>query len=512
MTPSSTFTNLDWCVVASYFLLVLSIGAYFSRGQKNDRGFFLADRSMPMWAVSLSIIATSLSAVTFIGAPQEAFRRDLSYLILNLGGLIAVFIIAQFFIPAFYQSNSLTIYGYLEKRFNSRVRIAAGIAFLAGRLLASGARLFAASLGVSLLFYGNAQENTHQLITTIVILGTTGTIYTFCGGIKAVIWTDVLQILVVIGSAILSIAVLYHNIPLSFGGMISYLANSPSLVEGGNKLSVLHTGFDWGTPYNIWTGLFAIVFLNIASYGVDQDLVQRMLTCKNAWAGGLSLIISNVIGIVVVVLFMVIGLMLFLFNDPELMGSNAANFQNSALVYPQFLVQHLPSGVSGLAMAGLLAAAMSSLDSAINAMASSAIADVWRPLKKQKNPEIEEFEEGTRTARWTVACTGLALTLFAIFAAMSYDPESDTLLGFALGVMSYAYAGLLGVFLTGLFTNRGSTASIYSALFAGAATVLLLQPYMLPAWFGFSLAWPWWMVFGTAVSFITCITGKNQYE
>ncbi|MFT5317347.1 MAG: SSS family solute:Na+ symporter [Chlamydiales bacterium] len=504
MTPSTTFTTLDWCVVAAYFLIVLIIGAYFSRGQKNDRGFFLANRSMPMWAVSLSIVATSLSAVTFIGAPQEAFRGDLSYLILNLGGLIAVVIIAQFFIPAFYQSNSLTI--YVEKRFNSKVRIAAGICFLGGRLLASGARLFAASLAVSLLFYGNAQGSTSQLITCIVILGATGTIYTFCGGIKAVIWTDVLQIFVVIGSALLSIAVLYQSIPLSFEGMISYLSNSPTHIDGGNKLSVLHTSFDWATPYNIWTGLFAIVFLNIASYGVDQDLVQRMLTCKNAWQGGLSLIISNVIGIAVVILFMIIGLMLFLFNDPEIMGSNVANFQDGALIYPQFLIQHLPSGVSGLAMAGLLAAAMSSLDSAINAMASSVIADVWRPLKKTNT---EEFEEGTSTARWTVAGTGLALTLFAIFAALSYDPKSDTLLGFALGVMSYAYAGLLGVFFTGLFTTRGSTLSVYSALFAGAFTVLLLQPYMLPALCGFSLAWPWWMVFGTTVSFITCITGKK---
>lgn len=500
MLPPNAFTVLDWTVVINYFLFVLFIGLCSSKKQKSDKSFFLGNRSMPVWAVSLSIIATSLSAVTFIGAPQEAYQGDLSYLVLNIGGALAVCIVAVFFLPAFYRSNSLTIYGYLEQRFNTKVRIAAGITFLFGRLLASGARLFAAAMGSSLILYGTGEEHLYQTIVMVLILGFTGTLYTLSGGIKAVIWTDVLQIFVVIGSAVLSIVVLLQKIPLSIGEIIDYLNCCTNLNTGASKLTLVHTTFDWQNPYTIWTGTFAIVFLNMASYGVDQDLVQRMLTCKSAFRGGVSLILSHLLSICVVLLFMCIGLLLYLFSDPGVMGSHAVSFSTSELVYPQFLIQHLPPGISGLAIAGLLAASMSSLDSAINAMASSAIADIWRPLK-QKTSEMEGNVFHSRVA---VCLMGIALTVFAIFSALTYDPANTSLLGFALGVMSYAYAGLLGIFFTGLFTRRGNTKTVYAALIAGAATVFALQP----ASFGIQIAWPWWMVIGTFVSFTICCLGN----
>ncbi len=494
--PPKVFTQLDWTVLSTYFLLVLGIGAFFSKKQSNDRSFFLGGRSMPPWTVALSLVATLLSAVTFIGAPQEAFKGDLSYLILNLGGIIAVVIIAIFFIPAFYKANTITIYGYLEKRFSKRVRFAAGLTFLFGRLLASGARLFAAALGTTLLFYGTTEPTPMQLISVILLLGVTGTLYTLSGGIKAVIWTDVLQICVVVGAALLSIWTLFSAIPLSFSEIITTLS-------ADSKLTVVHTEFDFSMPYTLWTGAFAIVFLQTASYGVDQDLAQRLLTCRSSLKGSLSLIAANLLGIAVLLLFMTIGLLLYLFNDPNIMGENAANFEHSALVYPQFLIQYLPSGLSGIGMAGLLAAAMSSLDSAINAMASSAIADVWRPIRGEP-----EFQQGASKSRLVVLAMGCSLTLFATFAALSYNPVSDTLLSFALGVMSYAYSGLLGVFFTGLFTKRGNDITVILALLSGAITVLLLQPHMLPKWFEFELAWPWWMVFGTMVSFSVANLGK----
>ena len=504
------FTNLDWAIVVGYFAVVLFIGIFFSRKHEGDKSFFLGSQNMPMWAVALSVVATSLSTVTFMGAPQEAFKSDLSYLILNVGGIIAVFLVAVFFIPAFYRSKSMTIYGYLEKRFNSKVRVMAGFAFLAGRLLASGARLFAASLGVSLLLYGSANIGKSELVMTILLLGVIGTIYTLSGGIKSVIWTDVMQIVVIIFSAVLSLIVLYNKIPLDFGGIWEHLSQAPSSYQGGSKLSLVHTELDLASPYTLWTGFFIIIFMNMASYGVDQDLVQRMMTCKCAWRGGLALILSNILNIFIILVFMCIGLLLYLYSDPEIMGREAAVFERTELVYPQFLIEHLPAGISGLAMAGLLAAAMSSLDSAINAMASSSLADVLRPIKRAFGQESEEFQEGTKVSRIAVALMGTLLTMFAIMLAFMYDAKSDTLLGFALGVMAYSYAGLLGVFLTGIFTNRGNTQSVVAAFIGGAAVVFFLQPSFFPAWLGVSIAWPWWMFFGTCASFILCVSGSPE--
>ena len=506
---TKAFALLDWAVIASYFIAVLVIGSLASGRQKGDRSFFLGNRNMPTWAVAISILASSLSAVTFLGAPQEAFKGDLSYLILNVGGIIGAFVIAYFLIPIFYSTNTLTIYGYLEGRFGVRVRILAGISFLFGRLFASGARLFAAALGASLLIHGGSYPNFEELSLIILVLGIVGTAYTLFGGIRAVIWTDVLQFSIVLATIVISIGFLLHEIPLSFSEIFSRLASSSGIHEGTSKLTVIHNEWNLSSPYTLLTGTFAIVFLNIASYGVDHDLVQRMLTCKSAWKGGFSLVSSIFISVFVVALFMSIGLLLYLFNQPDVMGDKAAQFVHSELVYPQFLISYLPAGLSGLAIAGLFAVCMGSLDSAINAMASSAVADVWRPIKNEFFGSKEaEMQESLKSGRVGVAIAGGALMLFAILAAFTYDPKNSTLLGFALGVMTYAYSGLLGVFLSGIFTKRGNTKSAILALIVGPIVVLLLQPAFLPKWLDIQIAWPWWMVFGTTVSFITCTTGS----
>jgi SSS family transporter len=515
---ATSFGIADWAVIAGYFVLVLAIGAWVGRRPMDDQGYFLGGRSMPVWAVALSVVATSLSAVTFIGAPQEAFVGDLSYLILNLGSFVAVVIVAALFVPAFYRANTLTIYGYLAKRFGEPARIAVSCVFLLGRLLASGARLFIAAVAISVLFFGFGDHSFGQLVAAICVLGLVGTVYTVCGGIKAVIWTDVLQILVVIGAAVMSVVLLVRAIPLSVPEMIDALRQPVAMTGSGGeaatlqKLQVVHTPLDLSTPYTLWTGLFAVVFLNLAAYGTDHDLVQRMLTCKSALRGGLSVVLANVLGLGVVLLFMVIGLLLYLLSDPNIMGERAVQFTSSEKVYPQFLISYLPPGLSGLAMAGLLAAAMGSLDSAINAMASSLRADVYRPLRAALSSK-PLAESSSRGSRWAVAIMGALLTAFAVFAAAIYDPKRDTLLGFALGVMSFAYAGMLGVFLTGLLTRRGNTISIFAALIVGALVVTAVQPTLLAWWseavFGevWKVAWPWWMVFGTTASFVVCAAG-----
>ncbi|MFG0251370.1 MAG: sodium:solute symporter [Phycisphaerales bacterium JB038] len=513
---------LDWVVLVGYLALVVAIGLIASRKQRDVEDYFLGGRRMPTWAVSLSVLATSLSAATFVGVPQLSYGGDLSYLVLTPGGIVAVLVIAFVFIPAFYRAGTLTIYGYLQQRFGETAQIAVAVMFLIGRLFASGARLFIAAIPVTLLLFGLDGVTGPNLALAVLLLGVIGTAYTAVGGIRAVIWTDVCQIIVVVGVAVLSIALLLRAIPLDVGGIVDLLRSAGD--EGASKLRLVNTSSSISQPFTLWTGLFAIVFLNTASYGIDHDLVQRMLTCKSAWRGGASLVAANLIGVPVIALFLVIGLLLFIFyNRPDVMGAAAPTdtLTESHQVFAQYLLAHLPTGVTGLAMAGLFAAAMSSFDSAVSAMAASCHADLVQPLRKRARgggsgsgaAPVQPAPGGMRASRLAVLGMGALLTGFAILAALQYDPDEQTLIGFALGVMSYAYAGMLGVFLTGLLTRRGSTASVLAALAVGALVVVLLQPGLANTWTRWllgeptTIAFPWWMVFGTGSSFLVCLAG-----
>ncbi len=510
---------LDWVVLVGYLALVVAIGLLASRQQRDEEDYFLGGRRMPTWAVSLSVLATSLSAATFVGVPQLSYGGDLSYLVLTPGGIVAVLVIALVFIPAFYRAGTLTIYGYLQQRFGRTAQIAVAVMFLVGRLFASGARLFIAAIPVTLLLFGLDGVTGPHLALAVLLLGLIGTAYTVVGGIRAVIWTDVCQIIVVVGVAVLSIVLLLRAIPLDVGEIIDLLRTAGD--DGASKLAIVNTTRSISAPFTLWTGLFAIVFLNTASYGVDHDLVQRMLTCKSAWRGGVSLVAANLIGVPVIALFLVIGLLLFIFyGRPDVMGAAAPTdaLDESHKVFAQYLLAHLPTGVTGLAMAGLFAAAMSSFDSAVSAMAASFQADLVQPLKERRGgadaaPSDSASAGGMRSSRLTVLGMGAVLTVFAVLATSQYDPKEQTLIGFALGVMSYAYAGMLGVFLTGLVTRRGNTVSVLAALLVGAAVVVLMQPGLADVWTPWlwgkptTIAWPWWMVFGTGASFLVCIAG-----
>jgi len=509
----ATFEIVDWLILVLYFAVMIAIGALAARGQSGTQSFFLGGRAMPAWAVTLSVLATSLSAATFIGVPQLSYNGDWTYLIFNIGAILGAILVAFVFIPPLYHAGTITIYGYLDQRYGAAAAVGASTAFLVGRLLASGARLFMAGIAFSLILFD--EPRTNYLIFAIVLLGAIGTIYTVCGGIKAVIWTDVLQIIVVIGAAILSIYLLLQRIPLSITELIDLLEH----VHGENKLRVVDWTWTGSRPFTVWGGC-AVTFLYVASFGVDQDLIQRCMTTRSTWGASGSMIVSNLLAAPVILLFLVIGSLLYVFyNMPDVMGAAApiVGVTDSRQVYPQFLVHQLPAGLSGLAMAGMFAAAMSSFDSAVNAMAATVIGDLWTPWKRwwrpTSNHEIDP-DTGLHVPRLAVLGMGVLLTGFAVVATYLQQAGGQTLVDFALGVMTFAYAGLLGVFLTALLTPRGNNASAIAALFAGAVVVLLCQPYMLPRLMGqqFTLAMPWWMVIGTTVSFLVCVAGAPGHR
>ncbi|HEX8911840.1 MAG TPA: hypothetical protein VF796_05740 [Humisphaera sp.] len=545
MPTLAAFTSVSWLVLAGYFALMFAVGLLVSRGKQNVREYFLAGRSLPTWALAVSIVATTLSAATFVGVPDQVYLGDVSYLSTYLGAFAGVVIVGTLFVPRLYRAGTVTIYGYLRPRFGDGGVLAVSCAFLVGRLLASGARLFFAAIPLTLMLFGSdrPEENRGQLVLAIAMIGCIGIFYTVKGGIRAVVWTDAIQLVLVIGTAVLSIAVLSNRIPLSAGQVIDAArharpgppATAPAVDGPGaaahaatrpaapppatiDKLTVVDTSFDWAKPFTIWACLFGFVWVNVANYGVDHDFAQRFLVSKSATRGALSVIASQLVTVVVVALFMAVGLLLWAFYNPALMGAHYPGYTPAGkldLAYPNFLLRELPPVLSGLAIAGFFAVAQGSMDSAINAMASSAVADVYFPLRRALGRPVDEAT-ATRTPKVAVVVIGGVMILFAIGLAGLYDPKASTLLDFALGVMTFAFTGMLGVFVTALFTRRGNTTSCVLALVAGAGTIVLLQDGVMkwwtPAVFGapFRLAFTWAMPIGTAVAFAVCAAGRPK--
>lgn len=508
--PLAIFGPLDWVVLVGYFALVTWVGFAVARKDQNAEEYFLGERSIPAWAAALSIVATMLSAATFVGVPDAAYLGDISYLSLSIGGIIAVFIVAFVFIPRLYNAGSVTIYGYIAQRFGDSARLAVSCMFILGRLLASGSRLFMAALPVCLLMFGAKEPSLRQLTFAICLISAVGTIYTTMGGVRAVVWVDVIQLAIVVGTAFMTIGLLLHRIPLNLSGIMHALANSPSRPHGPSKLHVIGFSWDPTITYTFWTAIIGGTFLNTATYGVDQDLAQRFLVTRSAFRGSMSVIASQIISIVVVSLFLLIGLLLYIFYQrPDITHAVHITPQAGESIYPWFLLNELPTLFSGLAMAGFFAIAQGSMNSAMNALASSIVADIYLPLRGKRGATAE-------ASKLTVAAVGTLLCAFAIFCAAIYDPHHTTLLDFALGVMTFAFSGLLGVFLTALLTHRGNATSVIIALIVGVLIVTALQDNIMAHWtphvFGHAvrLAWPWWMPIGTIASFLCCVLGSPR--
>ncbi len=504
-------TGLDWTILLCYLGAILVMGFYLSRKQKDEHSFFLGNRSMPWWAVTVSIVATSLSAGSFVGLPQVSFRGDLTFLLIPMGSTIGGILAAVLVIPILYRANTLTIYGYLRGRYGPKTEVACSWFFLVGILLAQGARHFIASIVVSLMLFGSS--DTAYLLISIIILGIIATIYTAAGGIHAVIWTDVVQVVILTLAALFCIGFLLLQVPVGIPEMVDALRSAPE----GNKLQWFNTEFDLSVTYTVWTGLIAYMLMNIAQYGCDQDMVQRMMTCNTARKATWSMILSRVVSFPIVVLFLIIGLLLYLFySRPDLMGASMPTdlVTDTRNVFPQYILAHLPRGVVGLAVAGMLAASMSSFDSAANAMASTIQGNLRKQKELGRNGSVEARALSLLQSRHTVYWMGGGLTLFAVVAVLLQQAGGQGLIDFSLGVLTFAYSGLFGVFMAAILTKRGNETSAVRSLWAGALVVLSFQPYIMPYWskllFGHALeiAWPWWFFFAGLISFLVCVSGK----
>jgi len=515
------FGLIDLTVVAGYFLLLAVTGALLSRqSAKNSRDYFLGSRSMPSWAVAISIVATSLSAVTFIGAPEQAYKGDLTYLATNIGMVLAAFVIALVFIPAFYRSGSASIYELLEERFGPAARKSASITFLIGRVLASGARVYAGAIPAAIVLFGFERGNQPlYLMGAIAVLAIVGIVYTLAGGIKSVIWSDVIQFAILIGAAICAIVVIASTINSPLDTVLHELKTGAN--NGQSKLTLIDLSFEWQAPFTLPACIIGFTLLGIGSYGTDQDLAQRMLTCKDAKQGARSVIVGILMGIPSVTIFLTLGLLLWvLYQRPELTSvENTVPPEESMTIFLHYILTQIPPGVRGLMMAGLFAAGLSSLNSAINAMSAAFISDLYKPMMNRRRSAPLSEQHLVRVGRIGVIAWGIVLAVFACVCIYWKQMNGDTLIVFALSVMSFAYAGLIGVFFCALLTKRGSSASVIAALIVGFVWMFITQRFIYDAvpmihsprieyFYGINFTWK--LTIGVLLSTSVCAVGSRQ--
>lgn len=501
----------DWLVLATYLVVLLATAWLVSRRPRDANAYFVGERSMPVWAVAISVIATSMSAASFIGVPASTFSGDLTYLIGNIGAILSVLVVAAYFIPVFYRFHVVTVYELIGRRFGASAAMASSWTFLIGRVFANGARLYIAAMPLAFLMADDAgQPTSHQLELAIVVIAVVGTLYALVGGIASVIWTEVVQMVVLVGAVLCALLLLVHKIPMDLSQIIALLGQTNVGSDhhglGHSKLTVVSLDISLSADFTLFTAVSGWLLLNLAAYGTDQDLAQRLLTCKSARAGGRSAIMAILIGIPVQMMFMALGLLLYVFYTHHSADASLSYPTPKAdLAFLSFIVHEMPAGLRGLMLAGLFAVAFTSLLSALNAMSASAVNDIYRPLVTHRDPRKELL-----IGRLGVLFWGVVLAVFACLCVGWRQSDKDSLLVFALGIMSFAYAGLLAVFLTALFTKRGNAISAIAALLTGLAVIALLQPAVWKSLTGSdaSIAAPWRLLVGTAVSFAVCCAGK----
>ncbi|WP_206483032.1 sodium:solute symporter [Thalassotalea sp. G2M2-11] len=515
----SQFVLADWLVFAIYVLVLALSGWFFNRKTaQNTNDYFLGGNTMPVWLVAISVLATSQSAATFLGGPDQGYRNDLSYLATNIGAFIAAFIVAALLIPKFYQNKVATVYELLENRFGTAAKKQAGLMYLFGRVFASGARLYMAAIAVAMIIFGNIEANS-VIISTLVLVAV-GLGNSVVGGIRTVIYNDVIQCIIYVTAALLVIYFLLASIPADFSQILAALEH-PAPGQP-SKLTLLNWDLDFSPSgvFSVWSAITGFVLLNIAAFGLDQDLTQRVLTCKNAKDGSKSILLSIVLVIPVMFIFIAIGLLLFIFYQrPDLMQTDGMSEINQSFsgekvtIFMYYVLHEMPAGVKGFVTIGVIAAALSTLNSGLNSMASVLVQDIYRPWKLKKTPTVSEkhFVYSGQVAMSLVAFSLGSMAILCYY----WQQYSDTpLLAFALSVMVFSYSGLLGVYFTVLFTDRGNSVSVLLALISGFVLTLLFQPYMMdtlfpPAW-QLDLGFTWQLCLGTLLSFIVCVSGKKQ--
>ena len=480
--------SLDWLIVAAFLIAIVVFAFRTSRPTTNVREYFLASRSLHTWLVVASVLATEVSAATVVGAPDTSFNNSIAYLQTTIGAVFSRFVLAYYFIEVYYRSGVVTVYGYLAQRFGPKTQRLSAWVFCLGRVAASASRLYIAALAISFVVG-------LSFSITIVVVGVIALVYSVIGGLRVVAITDVLQ-----GSTFIFLGVIVLYLACADAGGLYQAMNDAA--QGGKltlfvfEWNIFSVDF-WKNPYTFMGGLFGGLVLGLATHGTDQDMVQRVLASRSSKAARRSMIWVGLLEIPIALLFVLVGVSIWSYFT-----ATGIEIPVGQSVLPFYVKQYLGVGARGLFVAAVLAAALSSLDSAINALASVAVTDLRFGEKSGEQSNI-------RGAFWASAFWGVMLIAVALLLGQYHQTllASDTgglsrkaeLLTLALGLMSTIYGPMLGVFLLGVFTSRRGDVSTSLSL----ALALLFSAYM-QFYLSDYIAWTWRVVFGTGASFILC--------
>ncbi len=473
------FSALDYAVLALYLVGITVFGSRFRRSHATLTDYFLGKRQTSWIVISLSIVATETSTLTLIGVPALAYSTyarpemggSLTYLQVVFGYLIARLIISVLFIPAYFQGNMLTAYELLNRRFGPRAKHFAASLFLVMRALAEGVRVFAASLVLAAVLSASMPNLPHLWLWSIGVVGVLTLIYTFEGGIAAVIWTDLVQLVIYVGGSLLAAYMLVCLVPGGWSAIVADAARA-------GKLQLLSWSWDPRLPFTFWAGVIGGTFLTMASHGTDQLLVQRLLTCRNARESQFALVLSGVVVLLQFTLFLWIGLMLHAYYAVNPVPAMATTDE----VFPAFIVRSLPHGIAGLVIAAIFAAAMSNLSGSLNSLASSTILDFYRPLAPQRS------DSGLlRLSRWLTVVWGLVLIGIAVLAR-----NWGSVFTAGLTIASIVYGPMLGAFLMGVLTSSATEQGVMAGIGASLLGMILVRVFT-------PLAWTWYVLTGTVL-------------
>jgi SSS family transporter len=460
------FTPLDYVVLLVYIIGIAAFGIWRGGKQQSAHDYFLGKDRIPWWIVCFSIVAAETSTLTFISIPGLAYLTNLNFLQVTFGYLLGRIVISFVFLPAYFKGELSTAYAFLQSRFGKKTRTFSSFVFLFTRTAADGVRLFATAIPLKFIL-----DIEYPL--AIIILAVVALAYTYVGGVRGVIWVDAIQMLVYIGGALIAAAMLITDHPGGWTGITQQAA------EAG-KFAIFNLGFGesfWSQPYTLIGGLLGGAFLSMASHGVDQLIVQRVLTTKSLAAGRKALIGSGVIIVLQFALFLTVGLLLYgHYNGatPSELGLTRADE-----IFPRFIIEGLPPGISGFIIAGLFAAALSTLAGSMSSMASSTILDLYKPsFGKDLSPAKELVLSRMATVVWAGLLVG---------SALFFMNTSQTVVELALSIASFTYGGLLGTFLLGVLFKRPTQEDALAGFVAGLFIMITVISLKLVAWTWFTM-------------------------
>src|SRR5215510_1867582 len=460
--------SVDLAIVIAYLLGVTALGVWFRREQKDVRDYFLGGRSAPWWALAFSIVATETSTLTIIGAPAISYADNLTFIQLVVGYLVGRVLIVLLLLPGYFRGEFFTAYALIEKRFGEKMRAVAATTFLITRALAEGVRVSAIALVVSVVL------GTSERIAVLVVIALT-ILYTFEGGMKAVIWTDVAQLLLYLTGSAVTLGFLFHAIPGGWGEVSRVAA------AAGGKLQFLDFSFSLTTKYTFWSGVIGGAFLTMASHGTDQTIVQRLLAARTENDSRKALLASGGIVLVQFTLFLLVGVLLYVFAQHS---SLLAAGERTDRILPLFLAREMPVGLAGLMLASIVAVAMSNASGSLNSLAASSILDFSVAAGRQEAKKLLSLSR-----RMTLVWGAVLMALGFVFMRW------DRVLELGLTVASFPFGCLLGLFLLGTLDQRANSTGALVGMFCGLSAIVAV-------WKLTGVAYTWYVLLGSCVTFL----------